>query len=266
MKGNREILAESLRLLMTSRWFWRIFTVLLILIAMQNLANGAVAAAYERLGLQTWAQFLVKKAEAMQAGLDYSVPSRAVAAGMNHATAFALFIALVFGGITRFGAASIALKAVRGDDARWCHDSFGGLERPLGVAWLGFNEFLRIALWSMLFVVPGIVALYGYSQCWFVRVDHPEWGASRCLLESLRLMRDAKARRFALDMAFAAMAIALALACAGLSLLGVHPGVSLPFCGFFLFLWMVCARGVFYRELTASAGPGGTAQEIAVAD
>lgn len=61
---------------------------------------------------------------------------------------------------------------------------------------------VKIALWSLLFIIPGIVATFRYSQCFYVRVDHPELSASQCINESKRLMRGNKGKLFCLYLSF----------------------------------------------------------------
>ena len=99
------------------------------------------------------------------------------------ATAFQMFITFIFGGIAVYGITCVVLKAAKEDERGWCRDSMGGFVRPLGVAWLGFVLFVRIFLWSLLLLVPGMIATYSYSQCWNLKVEHPDWGASKEQIE-----------------------------------------------------------------------------------
>ena len=39
---------------------------------------------------------------------------------------------------------------------------------------------IKIFLWSLLFVIPGIIASIRYSQAFYVMVDHPEYNANQC--------------------------------------------------------------------------------------
>ena len=77
----------------------------------------------------------------------------------------------------------------------------------------GFSMFLKtfllyllyavkISLWTMLFVIPGIVATFRYSQCFYVQVDHPDWNAFQCINESKRLMLGNKGTLFYLNLTF----------------------------------------------------------------
>ena len=61
---------------------------------------------------------------------------------------------------------------------------------------------IKIFLWSMLLVVPGIIAIIRYSQTFFVMADHPEYSANECIEESKRLLMGNKARFFCLHLSF----------------------------------------------------------------
>ena len=82
----------------------------------------------------------------------------------------------------------------------------------------GFQNFLKIiglniltsiftALWSLLFIIPGIVAAYRYRQALYLLLDHPEMGVLECIRESKRLMRGHKAELFILDLSFIGWAL-----------------------------------------------------------
>ena len=77
----------------------------------------------------------------------------------------------------------------------------------------GFNELGKVVaicvlravfvfLWSLLFVIPGIVAAYRYSMAFYVLYDHPEMSAMDCIRESKRLMRGNKGLLFVTHLSF----------------------------------------------------------------
>lgn len=102
-----------------------------------------------------------------------------------------------------------------------------GLQNSLWNLMDGFQSFLRIIglrilmaifvfLWSLLFVIPGIVAAYRYRLALYLLLDHPEMGVMECIRESKHLMRGHKAELFILDLSFI-----------GWALLSVIPFVSI---------------------------------------
>ena len=79
------------------------------------------------------------------------------------------------------------------------------------VLWLGILEGLLIFLWSLLLVVPGIVAAYRYRQALYLLLDHPEKSAWQCLRESGALMSGHKWELFVLDLSFLGWAMLSAM-------------------------------------------------------
>ena len=63
-------------------------------------------------------------------------------------------------------------------------------------------EGLFIFLWSLLFVIPGIVAAYRYRLAVYLLLDHPGMGVMDCIRESKRLMSGRKGELFVLDLSF----------------------------------------------------------------
>jgi len=61
---------------------------------------------------------------------------------------------------------------------------------------------VKIFLWSLLFIIPGLIAAFRYSQAFYLRVDHPEWTAGMCLKESSHLMMGNKGKYFGLQLSF----------------------------------------------------------------
>lgn len=57
-------------------------------------------------------------------------------------------------------------------------------------------------LWSLLFIVPGIIKMYSYSMTMYILADHPEMTATDAIAESQRIMQGNKWRLFCLDLSF----------------------------------------------------------------
>ncbi len=82
----------------------------------------------------------------------------------------------------------------------------------------GFNRFgkafvlsllmgIFIVLWTLLFIIPGIIAAFRYSQSFYIMHDNPELSAMDCLRESKRIMAGNKAKLFILALSFIGWAI-----------------------------------------------------------
>ena len=256
MKTNRQIRLEALKRVLTGKWFGRILLVMMLLGFINEFANRIVSEVYKACEIQTWFDYLLVKVQSLAAGVDCAIPSRAIMVQMNHSTAFAVFIAFIFSGIALFGTTAVVLKTAKSDENSWFRGSFAGFARPLGLAWLGFLLFVRVALWSLLLVVPGIVASYRYSQSWNIKVEHPDWGASRCIAESSQMMQGYKLQRFFLDMYF--LVIIAVLGIIALAMFELLPNIKivmLPMSlivgisSIFICMWISVARAVFYTEL-----------------
>lgn len=81
-------------------------------------------------------------------------------------------------------------------------DVFLGFERFGKALGLFLFQNLFIMLWTMLFIVPGIIAAIRYSQAFYVLVDDPEKSIRECMNESKRMMRGNKAKFFCLTLSF----------------------------------------------------------------
>ena len=78
-------------------------------------------------------------------------------------------------------------------------DGFGMAGR---IILLGLMEGIFIFLWSLLLIVPGIIASYRYRQAIYLLIDHPEMSVRECIRESKRMMDGRKGELFLLDLSF----------------------------------------------------------------
>jgi len=67
---------------------------------------------------------------------------------------------------------------------------------------IAFLQGLFITLWSMLFIVPGIIAMYRYRLAYYILLDDPDKGPLQCIRESKAIMRGHKKELFLLDLSF----------------------------------------------------------------
>jgi hypothetical protein len=109
---------------------------------------------------------------------------------------------------------------------------FSGFPRFLEMGWLMILRTIRVALWSLLLVVPGIVAFYSYRLAFFLKADHPEWSARQVLAESRRMMEGHKWRLACLDASFIGWWL-LVVVTFGLAVLFVNPYVSVTCAAFY---------------------------------
>ncbi|MCQ2550585.1 MAG: DUF975 family protein [Clostridia bacterium] len=79
---------------------------------------------------------------------------------------------------------------------------FSGFEFYGKVLLLGIVMAIKIILWSLLLVVPGIIAALNYSQAYFILFDDHSKGVMQCIEESKMMMRGNKMNLFYLVISF----------------------------------------------------------------
>ena len=113
--------------------------------------------------------------------------------------------------ILMFGYTGVyALKVAQGEPAGY-KNLFDGFYQPGKVLWLTILIGLFTFLWSLLFVIPGIVAAYRYRQAYFVLAQNKNVTALEALQISKKLMRGRKIDLFVLDLSFIGWAILCSL-------------------------------------------------------
>lgn len=98
---------------------------------------------------------------------------------------------------------------------------------------------LFVFLWSLLFVIPGVIMAYAYSMAIYVANDNPEMQAMDAIRKSRELMDGHKWDLFVLDLSFIGWIFLCLLTC----------GIGF----FFLAPYIAMAHVEFYRELTEQA-------------
>ena len=130
-------------------------------------------------------------AELIFAMADRFQPS-ALAAAINAALQFQMMI--VSAGFTNF-----LLNTIRDTGA-----AYENLLDGFGLAWkvilLHILEALLIFLWSLLLIIPGIIAAYRYRQAFYILIDDPSKSVTQCLRESKAMMDGHKKELFLLDL------------------------------------------------------------------
>ena len=87
---------------------------------------------------------------------------------------------------------------------------------------LSILRYVFIMLWSLLFIIPGIVKAYAYSLADYISYRHPEYTWKECLKESEDKMKGYKMKLFIFDLSFILWYV-LAICTCGILLLYVVP-------------------------------------------
>ncbi len=132
---------------------------------------------------------------------------------------------------------------------------FNGFENFVKAFCLTFMMGLFIFLWSLLFIVPGIIAAIRYSQAFYILADNPGMSVMECIAESKRIMNGNKARYFCMNLSFigwyilAGIPVGLLLTdfllSSGILLVVADFILSIP--SFFLMAYVNTADTVFYE-------------------
>lgn len=109
---------------------------------------------------------------------------------------------------------------------------------------LFFLTNLLIALWTLLFIIPGLIAAYRYSMVFYILADNPQMGVLEIIGESKRMMTGNKLKFFLLQLSFIGWVI-LAFIPFGLGFIVLLPYATAAFVGFY-----EVARGALKPNLT----------------
>ncbi|NLP31400.1 MAG: DUF975 family protein [Clostridiales bacterium] len=89
-----------------------------------------------------------------------------------------------------------------------------------------------VLLWSLLFIIPGIIASYRYGMAFFILADNPNIGIMDAIEESKRLMDGNKMKLFCLDLSFIGWAL-LSVMTFGIGFLWLMPYMYASRVGFY---------------------------------
>ncbi len=110
-------------------------------------------------------------------------------------------VMLVIGGATTLGFAKYNLNLVDDKDPK-LKDIFSQYDR-LGTGFgMQFFRMLFITLWSLLLVIPGIIATYSYSMTAYILCENPQMTAREAIKKSKELMKGNRWRLFCLEISF----------------------------------------------------------------
>lgn len=106
---------------------------------------------------------------------------------------------------------------------------------------------LFTGLWTLLFIIPGIIKSYAYSLTNYILVDNPELGPNEARLKSIEMMRGYKWKLFGLDLSFIGW-ILLCILSLGIGFIWLAP-------------YMQTAHAAFYHDLKEELNPQPATEE-----
>ena len=147
------------------------------------------------------------------------------------------------------GMASYFLKMSRNKETK-IEDLFTGFQNFGNTFLLGLLQIIFIFLWSLLLIIPGIIAALAYSQSFYIMADEPNIAPMDALKKSKEMMVGYKLELFFLGLSFIGW-ILLCLLTLGLGFLWLTPYMQATFTQFYLEL-----KGDQNEELIEEFGLG----------
>lgn len=89
-----------------------------------------------------------------------------------------------------------------------------------------------VFLWTLLLVIPGIIAVFRYSMSFYIMADNPNVGIMEALNESKRMMRGNKWKFFCLNLSFIGWAF-LCMLTMGVGFLWLMPYIEVSVIAFY---------------------------------
>jgi uncharacterized membrane protein len=110
-------------------------------------------------------------------------------------------IAFIIGGAAEIGYADFNLRIVDGEDAE-VTDIFSRMNRLIHGLMYRLLTLIYLVLWSLLFMVPGIVKIFSYAMTPYIMNDDPVLSVNEAITMSRKIMDGKKARLFGLYLSF----------------------------------------------------------------
>jgi uncharacterized membrane protein len=111
------------------------------------------------------------------------------------------FLLALFSPVISIGYDNYCLKTVRHIETDY-KDLLAGFGMFFKAITLSIVISFFIALWSLLFFFPGIVAFYKYRQAYYILLDDSSKSVMQCINESKHLMYGKKVDLFLIDVSF----------------------------------------------------------------
>lgn len=171
-------------------------------------------------------------------------------------------VTLVIGGAGKLGYARFNLNLIDDKDAKLT-DLFSQFHR-LGDGFLmNLLMGLYVSLWSLLFVIPGIIKSFSYAMTPYILAEHPEYAPNEAITESRRIMDGNKFNLFCLNLSFigwsllCAVPTVIALVAVAFGNLTLLPLILVTVIGdLFVCAYMEAAQAAFYRYVSGTEYAG----------
>jgi uncharacterized membrane protein len=144
-------------------------------------------------------------------------------------------VQFLLGGVVKLGYCKYLLNLHDGQEAN-IKDLFSQFGRFADGLLLNLLTAIYTFLWTLLFIIPGIVAAYRYAMAPFIMLENPNMRAGDAITASKKMMDGHKGELFILDLSFIGWALLSGLFTMGIGNLWLNP-------------YMNASHAAFYRNL-----------------
>lgn len=137
----------------------------------------------------------------------------------------------ILGGVVQLGYCKYLLKQQDGEDGD-VKDLFSEMDRFGDGFVLSLLTALYVALWTMLFIIPGIIAVYRYAMAPFILLENPGMRPKDAISESKQLMDGNKGDLFVLNLSFIGWSL-LNILTLGIGSLWLNPYMNAAYAAFY---------------------------------
>lgn len=116
------------------------------------------------------------------------------------------FASFIITCLISFGSLSFYLKLSRDEEVTF-NELFSKTNMFIPYLLISLLTGIFTVLWSILFIIPGIIAAISYSQVFLIALDNPEIDPMDAIRESKKLMEGHKMEYFLLNLSFIGWAI-----------------------------------------------------------
>lgn len=141
-------------------------------------------------------------------------------------------VAFIVGGAAELGYCRFNMNLIRDTEPKF-NDLFSRFDLIGKALGLRLLSGLFIFLWTLLFIIPGIIASYRYAMAFYIMEERPSMGILDAISESKELMVGNKLRLFSLQLSFIGWAI-LCVFTLGIGLLWLIPYIQASLAAFYL--------------------------------
>lgn len=145
-------------------------------------------------------------------------------------------VVLIIGGAVRQGLCQFNINLIKKDAPAEFNVLFSKFSNLGKCLLLNLAMWLLIFAWSLLLIIPGIIAAYRYAMAPYIMAQNPDIGVMDAIGQSKELMRGHKGRLFWLSLTFIGWVL-LSVLTFGIGFLWLNP-------------YMEAAQAAFYLERT----------------